>query len=403
MLTYKKHKSVDYEFIYGHIVYDIDKISPSLEQKRGHLIKSIQVKFKEIVLKYIDENYIKGKKDTVTILEVMLARFIMLQLSEEIGDPVIPSKVYTYTSLKNDLDVKLKKNKTLSKDDRKKIINSIIEELDLDKLFKNSLLKLKTYNTDTTNEQIIKKQNKKFITLKFKDDTIEIYHKLYNKIIKRYNKNYDGDVNVLIWCLIKRYIFLKSYNQQLAVHPQTMKQLKDNYKVNFELFGSVLNTTNSMYCSLFYDIEKYFGSFGSLFFFTPIEGSYTMNPPFDEFIIEKASEQMVNALDKTHKHLRIFIWIPIWDKDGIKYVNNNCLSNFKIDSSMYGTYKGFEILYKSDKLKCKKRICLQDITYFNYLQYIQKYVANTYLIIMDNIMEEDSCYEIFNNLILKQK
>ena len=38
-----------------------------------------------------------------------------------------------------------------------------------------------------------------------------------------------------------------------------------SYGVNFELYGSAINALSDNYCSLFYDIEKYFGSKGNFF------------------------------------------------------------------------------------------------------------------------------------------
>lgn len=402
MTTYKTYKDDLYEFTYADITYDTDKIHPELEQQREQIINGMQITFNKVVREYIPDGLIKSKHSVERTLDTTLSRFIMLQMSENLEDPVIPSKINTYDSLINDLDVMLKGDPNMSKDDRQTTIDDIIKELNFDKICKSGIQQLKDASTKLSNNpKIYKDKQQQYTVLKYNNDTVEIYFKLYNKMRSRYNSKYEGDVDTLIWCLIKRYIYLKSYNQQLAVHPDTMTQLKNEYTVQFELFGSVLNTTNIKYCSLFYDIEKYFGSYGSLFFFNPIKGSYSMNPPFDEFLIEKSSKIITEALDASNQHLRIFVWIPIWDKEGIDYLNKNCHLKFKIDASKYGRYKGLDILKKSDKYKCEKRICLQDITYFDYMWYKKRLAANTYLIVMDN--KDADCKKIVDRIRLSHR
>ena len=391
-----------FKFEYQDIKYKLDFVHPKLEQKREEILKSIQIKFQKTVLKNIKEEFIKGKspKDAQTILDIMFLRFIMKQLSKESNDPVIPSKVYTQDSLINDLTNKLNRNKELKDSKKKDIINKILNELNLNKLFKNAQDEVFKFKLPKEPPNVVKTEKDKFIVLAFGDDVIDIYNKLYTKLISKF-KPQDADVpnpDVLIWCLIKRYIYLRSFNQQLAVHPQTMKDMK-KFGVGFELFGSALNTYFDKYCSLFYDIEKYFGSFGSIDNFKPIKGNYTMNPPFDEFIIRDSCNILIESLKESKEsnqmdNLRFFIWIPIWDKKGIEFVNKECKNEFSVNPDTYGKYEGLEILEKSKFLKCKQEICLQSMSYYDYQWFKIKRVANTYLIVLSNV--ETDCKEVFN-------
>ena len=114
----------------------------------------------------------------------------------------------------------------------------------------------------------------------------EVYYKLLNKYNKiKLDDKYE--IDTLIWCLLFRYITLGSHNHQLAVIPSVMKKLKEEYKLNIELFASGINHYFDNYCSLFYDIEKYFGSCGSFFNFIPVRGLFGFNPPYENYLWKK--------------------------------------------------------------------------------------------------------------------
>jgi hypothetical protein len=182
---------------------------------------------------------------------------------------------------------------------------------------------------------------------------------------------------------------LRSLNNQLAVHPKIMKKLKDNYNIYFELFGSVLNTYNRYYCSLFYDIEKYFGSMGSFFDIELLSGKFSMNPPFDNRLMGEAVNKIETTLND-NKDITVFIWIPIWDKKGRINVYKQCdnLSDEEIqikkEQFVYPEYMPMKTINKSKFTKSIEVICRTDITYYDYQYYYKKWVADTYLIIMSN-------------------
>lgn len=375
-ITIKTYTDDNYEFEYADIEYKINKIHPLLEQQREKIINKIYSHCINIFIKHIPKKLLYGNYGIKRTIETMMARFMMTHLSYNTHDPVIVYYIKSYDVLVRDLN-----NKSSSID-----IPKIIKELNLENICKRSFKKLLNYyesNKDNLQKCHIKKTHENaIISLNYNGDIVDVYDKLYSKILKAFNGKYEN-VDVLIWCLAKRYMMLKSYNNQLAVNTRTLKYLKDNYSVNFELFGSVLNINCSnstsgcnKYCSMFYDIEKYFSSYGSFHFFEPIKGNYTINPPFDELIIEKSINKLINALSK-HNNLRFFVWIPVWDIDGLK----ECNGTQKKD---YGSYIGLELAENSPYLKYKKVICLQKMEYFDYMYFRQKFAANTYLLILDN-------------------
>jgi len=401
---HKLHKDNYYEYQYLDKIYKINDINPLLEKKREGILNNIQYKFKNTIRKYIADNLIRGKHSVERILETMLARFIMSSLSDENNtDSVIPNIIKNYVGLEEDLRVKMRKDKNISIEDQNNIIKKILTELNLQKQLDDGIdILMEYYNSDEYKENkdnvnIIKSSHKKYITLTFNNDTINVYQHLYDKLLKRYNKKSKYDINVLIWCIIKRYMMLKSYNQQLAVHPATYRKISKCYNTYFELFGSVLNTHNKSYCSIFYDIEKYFGSRGSFFSFIPIRGSYYMNPPFDDILMKNAAEYVLKAMKKSDKVITIFIYIPVWDTKGKQYIEKNCKYTGKISYDIYGGYPVLEALENSKLIQYKKIFCLKDFTYFDYMWFKKTSAAHSYVIVIQNKDTFDSkCLDEIN-------
>jgi hypothetical protein len=86
----------------------------------------------------------------------------------------------------------------------------------------------------------------------------------YDKLKGFYNNKYSS-MDELILIIIYRYQLLGSNNHQLGVKSDIMKKMQADYNLNFECFASSINCTFPHYCSVYYDIERFFGSFGSFF------------------------------------------------------------------------------------------------------------------------------------------
>jgi len=117
------------------------------------------------------------------------------------------------------------------------------------------------------------------------------------------------------------------------------------------------------------------------FKFIPIKGNYSMNPPFSEEIIKLSSENIVKSILSSNEHLSIFVWLPVWDRNGKNILSKKCKLKPYIGAN-YGEYEGLNILDNSGLVKYKDIICLSDMSYFDYKWFKIKKVAHTYLIVL---------------------
>lgn len=140
--------------------------------------------------------------------------------------------------------------------------------------------------------------------------------------------DFERDKNALIHL----YEFLGMNNMHLSIPP---------IYSGVELFGSPLNTHNPEYCSPF-PLERKFGSLGSFFEYTfHKDGLYLCNPPFDENVMERMAQRLLDTLDKTIFRVEVVITIPVWDSE----------SQRKYKLKDYGLpFRGFELLKKSKVL-----------------------------------------------------
>ena len=132
-------------------------------------------------------------------------------------------------------------------------------------------------------------------------------------------KNKSIDKDKLIWIILFRYQLLSSNNNQLAVLPNILNEMEKDFNLKFETFGSAINTNTKNFCSLYYDVEKYFGSVGSFFNTNFLEGCYSFNPPYQKDIIDDGIKKILNSLSNSkilEMKLTFLITIPIWDIEG---------------------------------------------------------------------------------------
>jgi phosphorylated CTD-interacting factor 1 len=84
--------------------------------------------------------------------------------------------------------------------------------------------------------------------------------------------------------------------------------------VHAECFASPLNCRFATHCSAFADTDRPFGSLGSFFKFTPDEGSFEANPPFEEIVMARCATHIDALLSPTHtrKALSFVVVVPVW-------------------------------------------------------------------------------------------
>lgn len=88
--------------------------------------------------------------------------------------------------------------------------------------------------------------------------------------------------------------------------------LNRHFGVTFECFGSPMNSYFRQYCSAFIDTDTYFGSRGSFLEFKPISGSFQVNPPYCEELIDATLQHIDRILSDSQEPLSFILFLPEW-------------------------------------------------------------------------------------------
>eukprot|EP00922_Rhytidocystis_sp_ex-Travisia-forbesii_P027082 GHVS01039732.1.p1 GENE.GHVS01039732.1~~GHVS01039732.1.p1 ORF type:complete len:745 (+),score=147.66 GHVS01039732.1:79-2313(+) len=129
-----------------------------------------------------------------------------------------------------------------------------------------------------------------------------------------------------VFCLLCRYnaqagpAGMEGRGLQSAIPEAMMLMLRDNMGVSCECFASPFNATLPTYLSMFPDVDALFGSRGSFFSETFVEGSYEANPPFDERVMEAMGRKMIESLDVATLPLSFCVILPDWSNGPSPYL-----------------------------------------------------------------------------------
>ena len=227
--------------------------------------------------------------------------------------------------------------------------------------------------------------------------------KIYDKLAQVFTGP-QNTIDDYLWSIIFRYQLLGSNNHQLAVLPNIMNNMKTDYNLNFECFASAINSTFKNYCSIYWDLEKYFGSVGSFYNIIPLKGTFGFNPPYQKDIINLGINNIFNFLKESTEGLTFIITIPIWDTDGrnkMKELYNNELEKQNIE---YGDFPIITEIKKSDYYREMIMIPKEKFTYVdhNFELYKNKTIQNTYVIILSNMNQNFDyikTYDFENNYV----
>jgi hypothetical protein len=389
-----------------NINYNTKSVEPILELYKGKLFSYIINSFTNECINSFGTNIFSIKKSYYRTLTNLFSSWIFTLYStyDFQDDYFFPTNYENTESLEYTLRDLCKFDKNIMDIDKK--INYVITKLKNN--YKNQLKQLYNYresllyknniNNYNINKILININNDKTfykleITVSFiiKDKRLQnilnnilipvhIHDKLYKKYTGPKNK-----FNDYLWAIIFRYQLLGSNNHQLAVLPNIMKEMNKDYELNFECFASAINSTFVNYCSIYYDLEQYFGSIGSFFNITPIKGTFGFNPPYQKQIIELGINKIFNFLN-SEKKLVFIITIPIWDnegKDEMKKLYNN---EFKKQNIDYGEFDIINNIKESKYFRGLRMICKNNFTYVdhNFELYKNKTIQNTYVIILSN-------------------
>ena len=392
----KNIKDLEYEYKYTDIyTEDVSIHKEILRYKIIQKIVKIFITEMKKLNKYVDTTRLYKYNKLIELVQ----KWCWEQYNNKTQDYVIPYNIdnkYKYNEfvsninniLKINLDVKNKIYINLDK----KLIKYLKKSYNN---FKNKEEKIVTLNKTIQDKIIIS------CIYDNRDYKINISKDLYDRLIekyKMYSRKDIEEINKYIFCLVFRYSYLDSVNQQLAINNQ-IKYLFKEYFINFELFGSAINTISDNYCSLFYDIEKYFGSKGNVFNIKINKGIYWCNPIYDETIMEKIAIKICKILID-NPETAFIITVPIWDKytqdkiknEKIKYVCRNYNKDSNIE--VHNDFKLYYLLkpYIKDELVIPKF----RIPYFNHRLDTYIYAVNTYMLFVYNKINEIYVKDIHN-------
>ncbi len=229
---------------------------------------------------------------------------------------------------------------------------------------------------------------KNFVFYDIEDATFKISKKQYNLALCRFRgqeirgrrkssletndkiEDVPQMFNEYLAILIARYISMGTTNNHCSVPPHVINFCN----IKTELFGSPLNTNTEQYCSPMLDIEKYFGSLGSFFSYDMCSGTYLLNPPYDESIINIAMEKIFQVLN-TQKEITVIIVLPIWDIETQVLVERKCKN---VEFPIIPVIK--------DNKYTRSHCLLSCFTHRFYNYYIDDYLplADTHLFVMSN-------------------
>ncbi|CAB0036887.1 unnamed protein product [Trichogramma brassicae] len=135
----------------------------------------------------------------------------------------------------------------------------------------------------------------------------------------RFNCSDDRKFDLFIprvWCLLKRYqTYLGSTDSQatqMALPVTVFESLQRSFGVTFECFASPLNCYFKQFCSAFADTDSYFGSRGPFNDFRPVSGSFQVNPPYCEELMDAMITHIESVLSDSSEPLSFIVFLPEW-------------------------------------------------------------------------------------------
>jgi hypothetical protein len=135
-----------------------------------------------------------------------------------------------------------------------------------------------------SNDDIVVDKNNSHVTFShFKyNRKITISRKRFDHINNAWNNNKRSkqSFELITFCLLMRYDYLYDLStNQLSTHPLILSTLAQTYSkdnIACEFCASIINNYFDVYCSLFYDLERNYGSLGSYNFVVPVSGLITI-------------------------------------------------------------------------------------------------------------------------------
>lgn len=142
--------------------------------------------------------------------------------------------------------------------------------------------------------------------LTFDNKEVRVRDSVFRHLVRSYNiANFEDHAAVepldaldfyeKVFILYYRYFAFDSGKNQSSILPAFKMVLKRLLNIKVELFGSAINTS-SRFGSLFYDVERYFGSLGNFFDLDVRRGYFEVNPPYDDVIVDGVFRKLTKWL-----------------------------------------------------------------------------------------------------------
>jgi hypothetical protein len=292
--------------------YEINNNSIDIELYRLKLTNELM---KSITRELVNKSNLKFFK-LLRKVKKQFAKFFFMILTNRTYNDEFQKNIYLFDPLYN-----LPTDDEIQSlfDDFKYTLN-IDVNIDIKNKFNDIMNKLKNFNNNNIKYDHEYLENKKKYIYKINNYNYELDIKIFNKLEKEYS---GDDIHKHILMGLIRYDTLDSGAEQYVVDLKYKKQLK-KYGMNFECFGSMFNHYYDNYCSMFYDIEKYFNSKGSFFGISINYGMFMANPPYDNNLLDK----MYQHIKKFYKKALFIMSIPKWDDYPLeKIIDNDKLFN----------------------------------------------------------------------------
>lgn len=275
------------------------------------------------IIEQVNKYIVKLKKSSQAITPILLRYFYLLPITNNVFPDITDSKDAESVYRQELIDIaKLSKtDATKLVDFTNQCITSAIESTHEDNIFVTSLdgsmsKIVCSYLTNVSDDQMTIPKQKFIDFFVSKESSLQtMYNRLpvYFSEFKKY---------ILLFSVLLRYTSVTGQTLdkighigfQMALPNSCFEVLHSELKVKTECFASPLNVNKNTesFCSLYPDIDKYFGSLGS-FFDTDLQpGSYECNPPFTEYHITKALERIQSMYMTRSEAYSFVVILPAW-------------------------------------------------------------------------------------------
>lgn len=250
---------------------------------------------------------------------------------------------------------------------------------------------------------IIQTNNDNIVILTIGEKKFKLSKKHYNRLQSMFIGN-KSDTNIMICILLTRYEYYGILKEGICLSTNDVYEFIHKEKIEnktLEAFAGTLNSNLSNYCSLFYDIEKKFGSKGS--FFNISIDKYDIiisNPPYITSVMDDSSHLLVNFLKLDQKF--VIVIIPDWRS--VDEYNKDSSKQISINEHMqeraiipYNSYKILRTCKYFDNV-----ICIGNYMYYNYFSDSQKKIRDNVLFVTLSSNKKNNFSKKFSDFMIKK-